>query len=80
MKLEELRERLLKENIREDVYSLDGGLPCEAICILKSATEWEVYYSERGSKTSLTCFNNEEEACDYFYNWLIKILRRMGLL
>lgn len=57
-----------------DSYSLDGGLPNEALCIYFDGDEWEVYYSERGKKTQLTFFEKETNACEYFYTRLQKML------
>jgi len=66
----ELKSKLASLNIQHDAYSLNGGLPNESYCIGKANGLWEVYYSERGSKSSLKTFQNEEDACQYFYNWL----------
>lgn len=66
----ELEQRLIEENIPKWSYSLNGGLPNEACCLSKNGQIWEVYYSERGLKTSLKVFQTEDEACDYFYDWL----------
>ena len=41
------------------------GLPNEALCITNDE-KWEVYYSERGRKSGLREFQNEEDACEYF--------------
>lgn len=57
-----------------DSYSLNGGLPNEALCIAKRGERWEVYYSERGNKSSLRSFQTETDACEYFYNYLLKML------
>jgi hypothetical protein len=62
------------------VYALDGGLPNEAYCLAKVDGKWEVYYSERGNKTGLKIFQKEEEACQYFYDSLIEVLKDMNLL
>jgi len=67
MNIQELKEKLINIGIREDFYSLSGGLPSEAYCIGKTNLGWEVYYSERGNKNKLKIFNNENNACDYFY-------------
>ncbi len=80
MKKNELKQRLVNENVRSDVYSLEGGLPNEAYCLNNNGNVWEVYYSERGAKSGLKSFKTEEEACDYFYNSLVKMLREMGLI
>ena len=75
MNLMELKDSILKnESISQDAYSLNGGLPNEALCISFTNEKWEVYYSEKGNKTSLKMFKDESEACGYFYNKLRKML------
>ena len=76
----ELKQKLIKENIPEDIFSLDGGLPNEVYCLGKNGEECEVYYSERGQKTSIEVFQTEDDACNFFYNWLIKSLKGNGIL
>jgi len=76
----ELKQRLVKENIPTDVYSLEGGLPNEVYCLGRNGVKWEVYYSERGQKTSLETFQIEEDACNFFHNWLIKSLKSIGVI
>lgn len=46
------------------------GLPNEAYCIAKENGGWEVYYSERGNKTDIKVFQNEEASYQYFYDSL----------
>ena len=75
MTLKDLKS-VLTENkmIPEDSYALDGGLPNEALCISMQEEDWVIYYSERGKKTNVAYFNNESEACDYFYNRLLHMI------
>lgn len=80
MNIRDLEEKLVAAKIRPDSYSLTGGLPNEAFCIGNVNGRWEVYYSERGSKTSLKTFQSEDEACRYFYDWLTSSLKKMNLL
>lgn len=80
MNREELRQRLVEEKIPPQEYSLEGGLPNEACCLGQNGCKWEVYYSERGKRTGLKVFDNEDAACDHFYTWLTSSLRRMGLI
>lgn len=80
MNIEELKARLMSEKIKPDMYSLNGGLPNEMYCIARKSELWEVYYSERGNKTGLKTFQNEEDACMYFYTLVITTLREMKLL
>lgn len=80
MNMSDLEQRLIKERIPIHSYSLKHELPNEVYCIYRNNDLWEVYYSERGRKSSLKNFYSEEEACDYFYNWLITSLRKMGVI
>ncbi|EJQ08621.1 hypothetical protein IE3_04389 [Bacillus cereus BAG3X2-1] len=38
------------------------------------------YYSERGTKSNIKIFNCKTEACEYFYNSLIHMLKEMGVI
>ncbi len=68
MKKQELRDLLAKEMVSRSIYSLDGGLPNEKLCLDFKDNKWVVYYSERGLKTGLVEFITEDDACDYIYN------------
>jgi len=74
MNKQQLKNRLIAENIRPDAYCLDGGLPSEKLCFNEVNDKWEIYYSERGEKTGLKVFDNEEKACQYFYDELIDMV------
>lgn len=66
MTIIELQNILNELKIPKDLYSImKGGLPNEALCITNDE-KWEVYYSERGRKSGLREFQNEEDACEYF--------------
>lgn len=73
MNKKELAEILRKENVPENTYSLDGGLPNDSMCLEKNAAGWEVYYSERGQKYHEKYFFTEEEACEYLYHRIKEI-------
>jgi inhibitor of KinA sporulation pathway (predicted exonuclease) len=73
MDFRELKRKLEKANIREDAYSIDVIGYTERYVISKvNNKKWEIYYSERGLKTGLKEFDNEDEACKAF---LIKLLK-----
>lgn len=74
MTKQELAKRLTKETIPEDCYTLEGGLPNEKWCLEKTPTGWDIYYSERGLRNQLQQFISEEQACDYFYKELKKMM------
>lgn len=63
MNLELLRKRLANENIPENTYSLQGGLPDDRYCLEETNYGWNVYYCERGVQTELQHYESEEEAC-----------------
>ncbi|NLK94016.1 MAG: hypothetical protein GX275_02330 [Clostridiales bacterium] len=70
MNKEKLKEILIRENIPNDAYSLEGGFPNEAYCLNIENGKWQVYYSERGQKSNLKEYYSEEEACEELYKRL----------
>jgi hypothetical protein len=68
----ELQKKLGENGIPKTVYCLDGGLPWEQYCLEENYGKWSVYYSERGNKSSLKIFYNENEACSYLFDWIMK--------
>jgi hypothetical protein len=72
MNIEELQKKLSQLDIRKDAYSLSGGLPNESYVISHvSENKWETYYSERGIKSNMRTFENEQDACCYFYEHIL---------
>ncbi|MFS0749854.1 hypothetical protein [Oceanobacillus sp. 1P07AA] len=77
MKIIELEQKLQEINVPKDIYSiLKGGLPNEQYCITKDGDNWEVYYSERGKKSGLKIFDDEDKACEYFYKKVEKYAKK----
>lgn len=76
----ELKTKLINDQIPKEAYSLEGGNPNEAYCLNYINGKWETYYSERGRKSEKEEFTTEDEACDYFYKWLIESLKRMRII
>ena len=74
LKKDELQQLLIRSNVPNDLYNLNGGLPNEVFCLNKEDNSWEVYYSERGVKSQLTEFESEDEACDYFSKTILGLL------
>jgi hypothetical protein len=71
MNVKELLIKLLNIGVRRDAFSLDGGLPSEAYCLNNQVGRWEVYYSEKGQKSGLQFFDNEDDACRAFLNLIM---------
>ena len=44
-------------------------------CIAKE-DKWQVYYSERGSKSGLKLFETESEACEFFLRKMKRYARK----
>ncbi|TGD77605.1 hypothetical protein [Hymenobacter wooponensis] len=72
MTKQDLLATLLRLDISPDSYTLAGGLPNEAFCLDHSPGKWDVYYSERGQKTGLVSFAEEDVACKYLLGTLIQ--------
>jgi hypothetical protein len=40
-------------------------------CLREKNGQWETCYEERGTGFEVRKFSTEEEACAYFYNWIV---------
>lgn len=67
MNKQELKKRLEDEKVRNDFYSLDGGLQDNTHCLDNYGGIWRVYYSERGKMWSEKIFLNEDDACNCLF-------------
>jgi hypothetical protein len=59
----ELRDELGQAGIPANLYSLDGGLWGDRLCIENQGPSWIVYHSERGQRHDEVVFTTEDEAC-----------------
>jgi hypothetical protein len=67
----DLEDLLPREGFNPNSYRLYGGLGAGECYVLDHrAAGWEVYYSERGTKTGLQVYRSEDEACRYFLELL----------
>lgn len=55
MNIDQLKGLLEDSKIPSDAYSLNGGFPNEAYVLNLNDALWEVYYSEKGSKSRFAC-------------------------
>ena len=77
MNVADLQERLNSAGIPNDLYSLDGGLWGDRVCIERTGDHlWRVYHSERGQRYNETVFTTEDEACDRL--WMLLTSGRMA--
>ncbi len=67
-----LRKKLKKAGVPDFLYNLDNkGRDDERFCLEHKDGKWNVYYSERGVKTTNMFFETEFEACEYIYDQLV---------
>lgn len=71
MDKKEFKKIAKKRGITDFLYNVDmKGRDDERFCLVCSDGKWNVYYSERGCKTTNMFFNTEEEALQYMLNEL----------
>ena len=68
----QLKEYLERSGFNPQTYSLEPGLHADQYVLEENYVVWSVYYSERGIRLGEKIFNNEEEACEYFFEILSK--------
>ena len=74
MNIEDLNKIFTNEKISKSIYSLNGGVPDDKVCIDKTKGIWRIYYAERGGKNILGEFCNEDEACRFMYDRVMDIV------
>lgn len=67
----DLHERLTKACVRPDAFNLNGDAQSETYVLGQSPEGWETFYSERGLKSGRRTFSREDEACSFFFDWVI---------
>ncbi len=60
----ELKRILDGEGFNPRVYSLDGGLANDTLCLSEERGRWCYYYTERGERYDDQWFDSEGEACE----------------
>lgn len=79
MNKNELKSYLQKNKIPEYLYSLEGGMDEDKICLAEVHGIWIVYRVEKGKMWNEHKFDSEEIACKYFFdeiNFLLDIIKR----
>jgi hypothetical protein len=73
MNMLELRHRLERDGYDQRWYSFDREAPpLEGFILEKVGERWIVFYTERGEIRDIANFENEFDACDYFYEKMQK--------
>lgn len=66
MTIPEMLKNIKNSNIPDDAYSIGGKFQNESLCMQEKVEGWEIFYYERGLKTGIVIFRNEDKACEYF--------------
>jgi hypothetical protein len=73
MNRKELKKQLKKLGVNRGYYSLDGYELPDRIVLSKSSNGWSVFYiDDRGNRCNNKHFTNEDEACEYLLDELLK--------
>lgn len=72
MNVKKLEKKLISEKIKPIIYNFTGKWENDELCLVNRNGKWETYYSERGNQYGLKIFSKEQEACEYFYDWIWK--------
>lgn len=73
MNVEELQKELEKMPIPQTLYCINGSLKADVYVLRKVYGRWEYFYvDERGNENDNKWFDNEDDACGYFFNVLKK--------
>ena len=80
MTVPELRSLLRCAKVPDWFYVTDGGLGAgECVGIERVPGGWRVYYSERGRKSSLDSFPDEDSACRAMIRHIDRMMCQAGL-
>ncbi|MDR2002374.1 MAG: hypothetical protein LBQ74_05025 [Prevotella sp.] len=73
MRVKELEQKIEELGIDDLHYSLYGELKSDSIILYQNYNKWEIFYmDERGSRKQLGVFDEEEQACNFLYELLVK--------
>lgn len=68
----QLHKILQEAGVSNQLYNLlETGRDDERLCLVKKENKWQVFYEERGVKTTNKFFDTESEACQFIYEQLI---------
>ena len=70
MDISDIAKQISMLNIPPDAFSIGDPIQDECLCIREKNETWEVFYHERGIKTELRVFKEEDDACE---NFLLRI-------
>lgn len=74
MKASELTDLLLNEGCNHGNFRVGNvGGADDAFCLTENYGTWEVFYTERGTKSPIFSSTSETEACEFFYKQIMEM-------
>ena len=73
MNIAELQDILVRHTVPPHYYVFGGLGQGECYGIEHTSGGWLIYYSERGQKTPLDSFSNEDQACRKFLTYVAEM-------
>lgn len=71
MNKKDFKKSTRKLHIPDFLYNIDGtGRDDERFCLVRAGERWNVYYSERGKKTTDKYFDTESDGLEYILSEL----------
>lgn len=80
MKLGDLKVELENLKLHPSKYSIDGKRREDTLCLIFNGITWDILFVERGNDFLFKSYDNEDEACDAFYNKLKSSIRHCNLI
>ena len=67
MNIVQLKQELVNLGISKNIYSINGHLVGNTYVLNQVYSKWEYFYfDEKGNQEGYKCFDNENDACEYF--------------
>jgi hypothetical protein len=75
MNLQELQQPLEAEGCNPASYAIGTrGSASDAYCLTHNGTQWQVYYTERGSdQVPIYVTDDEHQACEFFRTYVLSL-------
>lgn len=75
MTCDDLKRKLQEDKVPSDWYSIQDVPYDMHMCLLFEGEQWVVFWSERGGRDDLRCFTAEIEACAFFHERMMTLMR-----
>jgi hypothetical protein len=75
MDIKSFREKTIANKVPDSWYSINSGVKFNACILVYNKSYWEsFYFDEKGETNNLNLFSNEDEALDYLWKQIEKMM------